>query len=100
MIRKQQRLTLIGGALGLASLLRDHSPARPTWVAQRQLASLHRDRSPARPTWGEGWYMPKTPCLLAPAADRNALATPTAGAIALAGPMPGATVHIGKADLC
>ena len=39
--------------------------------------------TPARPAWGEGRYMPKTPCLLAPADDRNALAT-TAGGIVLA----------------
>ena len=32
---------------------------------------------PARPAWGEGRYMPKTPCLFAPADDRNGPATPT-----------------------
>ena len=46
--------------------------------------------------------MPKTPCLLAPAADRNGLASPTAGAIALARLMPGVTVkrRLGLALQC
>ena len=45
---------------------------------QDHRARRMREITPARPAWQEGRYMPKTPCLLARADDRNGLATPIA----------------------
>jgi hypothetical protein len=50
---------------------------RPFYARERPRPSM-RETTPAWPAWGEG-RVPQTPCLFAPADDRNAPATPTAG---------------------